>query len=379
MRFTRQNFIDYVFQPYNAAVKRGEYEKIAYSDWKRIRSWAYDDTWDTHEIAIHESGSGYCISLCHRLRTCPEPYYANLHDRSFGKWISDHEPQILAYDEELYDRLRQPATIGFLSAEESNAIATIGSDCAVSNNSVHFNTDYVYFNGQTLEEKINECLEKANNKKENKNMNLNFDFGPVNSTVRMSMYGMAVKNANGTYVAYDAANNSIMDVDILNFDGADKLFYKMPVAVGAVRSGDIIIHMGKPMFVSAVLTSNRRFKVVDIYNGEEKTIVPQTSPFGFEFMTKIISLMDFGNANQDNPFGNMLPFLLLNDSNSKDNSALMMAMMYGHTDMMKNPMLMYALMSKDGKMNDMLPFMLMGGFAANPNGCCGNCSCDKDK
>jgi hypothetical protein len=75
----------------------------------------------------------------------------------------------------------------------------------------------------------------------------------------------------------------------------------------------------------------------------------------------------------------MLPLLLLNDSNSKDNTALMMSMMCGHTDMMKNPMLVYAAMGKDGKMNDVLPFLLMGGFGANPNGCCGNCSCDQDK
>ena len=127
------------------------------------------------------------------------------------------------------------------------------------------------------------------------------------------------------------------------------------------------------------MVTDCRFKVLDIWSGEEKTIVPTRSPFGFEFMTKIVSLMDFGNANKDNPFGNMLPLLLLNDSNSKDNTALMMAMMYGHTDMMKNPMLVYAAMDKNGKMNDVLPFLLMGGFGANPNGCCGNCSCDKDK
>jgi hypothetical protein len=27
----------------------------------------------------------------------------------------------------------------------------------------------------------------------------------------------------------------------------------------------------------------------------------------------------------------------------------------------------------------MLPFLLMGGFGAKPNGCNGNCSCHKDK
>jgi hypothetical protein len=56
-----------------------------------------------------------------------------------------------------------------------------------------------------------------------------------------------------------------------------------------------------------------------------------------------------------------------------------MAMMGGYTDMMQNPMMLYALMNKDGRNSDMLPFLLMSGFGAKPNGCNGNCSCHKDK
>ena len=46
--------------------------------------------------------------------------------------------------------------------------------------------------------------------------------------------------------------------------------------------------------------------------------------------------------------------------------------------MMQNPMMLYVLMNRDGKNNDMLPFLLMGGFGANLSGG-SNCSCHKNK
>ena len=110
---------------------------------------------------------------------------------------------------------------------------------------------------------------------------MKFDFGPVDSSVHMSLYGMAIKNASGTYVAYDVKTGSIMDVDIINFEGANKFMYKMPVALSAVQIGDVIVHSKHPMFVSEVDIETNRMVAVDIYDGEEKVIVPTQSPFGF--------------------------------------------------------------------------------------------------
>ena len=233
---------------------------------------------------------------------------------------------------------------------------------------------------KSLEVYTEQQIEKYNNKEENKEM-MKFDFGPVDSSDHMSLYGMAIKNASGTYVAYDVNTGSIMDVDILNFEGANKFMYKMPVALNAVAAGDVIVHQRHPMFVSDVDFETNRMVAVDIYDGEEKVIVRTPSPFGFSFVTKVVSLINFANgADAANPFGDMLPFLLMSDSKSNDNSMLLaMAMMGGHTNMMQNPLMLYALMGKDGKNNDMLPFLLMGGFGAQPNGCGGNCSCHKDK
>lgn len=210
----------------------------------------------------------------------------------------------------------------------------------------------------------------SDDRKEKENMDtnkmFNFDFGPVASHIRMSPYGMAMKNADGKYVSYDRNSGNIVDVEIFNFD-AQKFLYKMPVAVNAVAVGDIVVHMRKAMFVSAV--NGNRISVVDIYNGEVKDIMPTTSPFGFNFITKVVSLIDMSGANAETPFGNMLPFLLMGDNKDNDNSMLMMAMaMSGgmNANMMNNPLMLMAMM--DGKADTgMLMYLAMQNQIANMN------------
>lgn len=213
--------------------------------------------------------------------------------------------------------------------------------------------------------------------KENKKMNFNFDFGPVDNSVRMSMYGMAIKNANNTYVAYDAKTKQIMDVDIVSFEGASDFMYKMPVAIKDIAVGDVVVHSRKPMFVSAIGKDNR-LEVMDIYSGEEKTIVLAQSPFGFNFATKVVSLINFGGADSANPFGNILPFMLMSNNKSMDN-VLPFILMNGQGNIQNNPMLMYALMSKDSNMKDMLPFLLMMPNNATSCNCGCNCQCEAEK
>lgn len=200
---------------------------------------------------------------------------------------------------------------------------------------------------------------------ENKNMkNFNFDFGPVkNDSVRMSIYGMAVKNASGTWVAYDKNTGDIMDVDVFNFEGS-KFFYKMPTTINEVRMGDVIIHAHKAMIV--IGTSNTGLVVVDVAAGEEKTILPTKSPFGFNFITRVVSLFDMANvstATAQNPFGNMLPFFLMGEGKEIDP---MMFMLMGNQQFAQNPMMMYFFMKDNGAKDDMLPFLFMMNSAAVP-------------
>lgn len=212
--------------------------------------------------------------------------------------------------------------------------------------------------------------EEWNKRKENDKMKFgNFDFGPcANDNVRMSMYGIAIKNAAGTYVSYDAASGEIIDVDVFNFDGG-KYMFKLPVAIKDVKVGDVIIHNRTPMFVVGFAENTGDLIAVDIRAGEKKTIMPMRNMFHFDFVTKIVSLFDMNGMTQpssDMPFGNMLPLMMMSDDN-KDmdmKDILMMSMLANGGNMSNmNPMLLYFLAfdEVDGtSMKDkLLPMMLL--------------------
>lgn len=236
---------------------------------------------------------------------------------------------------------------------------TIKSNIATATSSTTISDEIMSCIRSQLENKSEPTMkEKEINKMDNKIFN--FDFSPIKSdNVRMSMYGLAVKNRSGNYVAWDKANESIMNVDILNFNG-DGLMYKMPVPIKDIKDGDIIIHNRVPMFVVEVY--EKTLGVIDVYSGEKKNIILSKSPFGFDFATKVVSIMDFdtmsGDApSEDNPFGNMWPLLMLNDSGSIDPMAL--AFMCAGKGDGANPMMMYALLASKGNNDNLLPLMLM--------------------
>ena len=203
---------------------------------------------------------------------------------------------------------------------------------------------------------------KDNKEKENKMKGFNFDFGKItNDSIRMSMYGMAVKNASGVWTAYDKGTGDLMDVDVFNFDGSNFLF-KMPVAIKDIAVGDVIVHARKPMFVISK-TEAGDLIAIDPVAGEKKTIMPSKNMFGFNFATKVVSLFDnlMGQApTSENPFGNMWMLMLMDGkSDLKD---IMISMMLinqasGSTNTF-NPMML--MLMNDGDMKDMaIPLMLM--------------------
>ena len=232
------------------------------------------------------------------------------------------------------------------------ATTSLGNSCDIC---YHKNKcDSCYYAKKTNENKNDEG-EKTKMK------GFNFDFGPcTNDQVRMSMYGLAIKNASGEWVSYN--DGQVVNVDVLNFDGA-KYMFKMPVAVKDIAVGDIVIHNRVPMFVESV---ENGIHVVDIRAGEKKEILPTTNMFGFNFVTKIVSMFNAfqSSPTPDQPFGNMLPFLMLNgeDGKSMDSDTMLMFMMMqnqsGSANVFANPMMLYFLM-KDKGGNDILPLMLM--------------------
>lgn len=155
----------------------------------------------------------------------------------------------------------------------------------------------------------------------------NFNFGPCGDRAKISHLGIAVQNSNGEWVSYDKENEEIVNVDLINF-GGDNFVYMIPAAIKDVTVGDAIIHNHHVMYV--VKVKEKYLSVIDVTDGEIKKILPTKSIFGFDFITKIVSLVDFTapTANEDNPFGNMLPFLLLgNNDNNRSNDVLPLAFM----------------------------------------------------
>lgn len=249
---------------------------------------------------------------------------------------------------------------------------TLGSQInAIKDKCAMIDNDYI-------DDRINKVLNEQNtfnnnvdNKKGNKKMKaFNFDFGPCTTdNIRMSMYGLAVKNANGTWVSYNPESKEIIDVDIFNFDGG-KFLYKMPVAIKDIAPGMVIVHNRKAMFVIEVGDSG--ITVVDPQAGEEKKILPTKNCFNFNFYTRVVSLFDSfmkspENApSVENPFGNMLPFLMMSENSGEFdmNTMLMLSMMGGQSgmDFSKNPMMMYFLMKDSKNADDLLPLMFMGNL-----------------
>ena len=207
----------------------------------------------------------------------------------------------------------------------------------------------------------NECV------KENNTMmkGINFDFGPCGNTVRLSMYGMAIQNISGEWVSYNPDSGEIINVDVFNMADGGKYMYKMPVAIADVKKGDIVIHNRVPMFVTAI-NENGTFEVTDVRAGETKNIIPTRNMFGFNFMTKVVSMFGaFADApTADQPFGNMLPFLMLNGENGKDIDPMMFMFMMnqgGNSGM--NPMMWY-FMFKDNKDIDPAVMWMITSMAA---------------
>lgn len=214
----------------------------------------------------------------------------------------------------------------------------------------------------------NECV------KENDTMmkGINFDFGPCGNTVRLSMYGMAIQNISGEWVSYNPDSREIINVDVFNMADGGKYMYKMPVAIADVKEGDIVIHNRVPMFVTAI-NENGTFEVTDVRAGETKNIIPTRNMFGFNFMTKVVSLFGaFTDApTADQPFGNMLPFLMMGENKDIDPMMMFFMMGQGGTNIMANPMMMYFMMKDNKDFDPMMLMFMMNQAQPHPHTC--NC------
>ena len=192
------------------------------------------------------------------------------------------------------------------------------------------------------------------------NMFKNMKFGKLETNdIKYSIKGIAFKTTDGDYVCYNSdftftnVANMVMDIPI----------FAMPVSKDQIKVGDVIKHNDAWVIVNDVASSE--IKVAKPWTKEIVSVIPETSIFGFSFYTKIMNPFEnFGTtATADNPFGNILPFMLMSGGdtkNSNDTFMMMLALGGGKIDF-NNPMMMYMLMGDKGNTNDMLMMMMLSG------------------
>lgn len=227
----------------------------------------------------------------------------------------------------------------------------------------------------------NAALPKSNSskkEKERKSMNTmtnfinKFNFGAVsNDVVKMTLYGPAFATGAGTYIAYDKTKDEYIDATEFQLP-VDGLFYNVPIVAKDLNVGDFIKHPAqKDEYVRVTEIKDGKVTGEAVSKGEVVTLLPTKSPFGFNFYTKLFAPFDMnfmgGEANKDNPFGNILPFILLNDKDGKgmDMSTMALMMAMGGSNKI-NPLMFLLLNKNEGSTDNLLPLMLLsGGFAEN--------------
>lgn len=202
-------------------------------------------------------------------------------------------------------------TMVVLNPNDSNFVSNINV------NQEFLDTIEIYHNAQPFSPPwMKTRVEINENEKENdttmKMAPMNFDFGPVNSdAIALSPYGIAIrKGMTDNWITYNPATSQTVDVSGFTFDFKG-MIYKMPVPVNSLRPGDTVLHQGRPMYVTGIV--NTQVDAIDILASEAKVIIPVTNMFGFNFVTKIVSLINLNAStpSPDQPFGNLMPFFML--------------------------------------------------------------------
>lgn len=409
-RYSQSEFNTLLSQ-FQSAIDCGEYtEKISYDTWRKLKKLTGPIVieYESPFVKISYEFREYDGSVSRQI-----VYSAKIYDWGFGRFFYDY---VVKKENERMNLSTKATSATAYSVTETakivgdpimsiNGTIDIGYDLdsstSISNygtttDNTRLNADQLIYNGyadkistdhyanswigitdtkvdkaefDALQRKVEEHLKKENKNKceENNTMmkGINFDFGPCGNTVRLSMYGMAIQNISGEWVSYNPDSREIINVDVFNMADGGKYMYKMPVAIADVKEGDIVIHNRVPMFVTAI-NENGTFEVTDVRAGETKNIIPTRNMFGFNFMTKVVSMFGaFTNApTADQPFGNMLPFLMLNGENGKDIDPMMFMFMMnqgGNTGM--NPMMWY-FMFKDNKDIDPAVMWMITSMAA---------------
>lgn len=202
-----------------------------------------------------------------------------------------------------------------------------------------------------------------NNNKGEKGMNLfkNLEVGKyTKSNVAYSVKGMAYKTVDDQYVAY--CDGELIDVTSLLLDIGD-MFFAIPVAYNSIKAGDVILHNSRPVIVAGEPSTEAPYSIPVVYpeTKETRNIIPEKNIFNFNFVVKIVNPMEGmlqnTNADASNPFGNLLPFMLMSEGKNDFKDIMLMSMLNGNT-LDANPLVLYSLMNENGN-DDFMKFMLL--------------------
>ena len=267
--------------------------------------------------------------------------------------------------------------------DNSSSLA-LGS-CSVEPNALNVNLNTCksftisFKNGDSImtitPDSLNISCENNNNNNNNergnnmfKNVMKDFYCGPA-TDVKMSIYGPAFRaiseggeRVSETYVAYHKSEYIDVMGGLLDIGNCA---YVMPVAAKAVKKGDFIRYCGGWVRILSI-----KEDTIEGENVNTRTIIkirPTKNMFGFNFYSKLITFDIMNGTSEDNPFGNILPMLLLSGNNSKMSDILPFMMMTNKDFDMSNPMMMYFLMNKGGTNTDLMTAMMMGQFMNNSN------------
>lgn len=263
----------------------------------------------------------------------------NSGDRCFGSYLQDNYYKLVemsqSFDEKVFTKDVSFATVKIDACGVPNAMSYTTKDYVDTfANNIEFNGDVVINGSLTVKEKGDTNMNK-----------LGLDFGSCkNDNIKLSPYGIAVKNLKiGTWVSYDVKTKKVINVNDFVFNGS--YLYKMPVALKDIKAGDVVLHNKTPMYVEGV--KDDKLLVIDPVDAEEKIVLPLANMFGFNFITKIVSVVDLSAAapSEDSPFGNLLPFMLMSDGDI--DPAMLMFMNGGAANI--NPMMLYFLMDNKKK------------------------------
>lgn len=194
-------------------------------------------------------------------------------------------------------------------------------------------------------------------------------FGKVEGQFALSLFGGIAIRKNGlggSWVTYDA-KNGITDVQDNVITKFDVPAFKLPVAAGELKVGDIVVNNGAYQYVTEV--NDGYVKTINPSTASYGSVIPVRNPLlGKAFYTSV-KVIDFTNAGGAAQAGGFNPMLLMALSGDKggDKSSLLPLLLAsgglgGTAGGAIDPML---LMMLGDNTDDLLPFILLqqGGIS----------------